>query len=656
MPKTRQLAAIMFTDIAGYTALMGEDEQKAFNLLKRSRAIQHPLIEQYGGRWIKELGDGVLASFPTATDAVFCAASIQKTCAGYQDIKIRIGIDLGEVVLENNDVFGDSVNIASRLQASAPVDSIWISEAVHKNVSNKKGIQIHFVREEKLKNVKEPVRVYEVHIDGDIEKPSRPVFLKKKVTKPIPQKSIAVLPFLNISNDPEQEYFSDGMAEEILNSLTHLKDLKVAGRTSSYQFKGKNVDLREVGQKLGVSTVLEGSVRKQGNRLRITAQLINVEDGFHFWSDKFDRNMDDIFAIQDEIALAITEQLKVTLLDHDRAKLTKTATQNAEAYQLYLKGRAHINRRGNFILTGMDYFEHAITIDPEYAPAYSGFADANLLAAFYGFISGIEAMIKVKKAAEMALKLDNTLAEAHCSLGSYYACFEWNWQAARKAFSKSLELNPQYAQLHSFYAMGCLAWLEGKFEEAEQHCQTAIKIDPLSAIDHADYAWVLLTAHKFEEALINAKEGIQLDANSFLSHRLAGLCYLALKRYAKAIEIFKYLSKISNRHQHALSSLIWAYSSNGNTEEAEKIYAELKKRQQTEYIGGTYFGLSAAYLNKLDEAFEHLEKAYRDHDPIIIQLKYSPYVPEVLKSDSRFSALIQRIGYPENVLVQNLNK
>ncbi|MBA2561742.1 MAG: adenylate/guanylate cyclase domain-containing protein, partial [Chitinophagaceae bacterium] len=308
MPQLRQLAAIMFTDIVGYTALMGEDEQKAFELLKKNRLLQKPLIEQNNGRWIKELGDGVLASFTTVSDAVNTAIKIQEACNLSKDFLLRIGIHHGEVVFEDDDIFGDAVNIASRLQALAPVGSIWISESVNNNVSNKKEIKTKFVRTETLKNVKEPVRVYEIIInDNDLEsfnaitgKPENYVF----------DKSIAVLPFVNMSNDPEQEYFSDGMAEEIINSLVHIQDLKVAGRMSSFQFKGSKKDLREVGEKLGVGNVLEGSVRKQGNRLRITAQLINVQDGFHLWSEKYDRNMDDIFAIQDEISLAITEQLK----------------------------------------------------------------------------------------------------------------------------------------------------------------------------------------------------------------------------------------------------------------------------------------------------------------------------------------------------------
>jgi len=323
MPLTRQLVAIMFTDIVGYTSLMEEDEEKAFELLHINRELQQPLVAQYMGNWIKEIGDGVLATFNTVTDAAACAINIQQACRNIAGLQLRIGIHLGEVIFENNDVFGDGVNIASRIQAMASIGGIWISEAVNKNLTNKKEIHTKFVNEVKLKNVKDGVQIYEIVFTGDLPEAVGQPPHRTQNTKQGSDKSIAVLPFVNMSNDPEQEYFGDGIAEEILNSIVHLRDLKVAGRTSSFQFKGKNVDLREIGEKLSVSNVLEGSVRKQGGKLRITAQLIKVEDGFHLWSERYDRDMGDIFAIQDEISFAITEKLKITLLENDRDKYLK---------------------------------------------------------------------------------------------------------------------------------------------------------------------------------------------------------------------------------------------------------------------------------------------------------------------------------------------
>jgi len=459
-------------------------------------------------------------------------------------------------------------------------------------------------------------------------------------------KSIAVLPFVNMSNDPDQEYFGEGMAEEILNSLVHLKDLKVAGRTSSFQFKGRNIDLREVGQKLGVSSVLEGSVRKQGNRLRVTAQLINVEDGFHLWSERYDREMDDIFGIQDEIALFITEKLKVTLLEEDYAIVTKTHTTNTEAYELYLKGRFYLSRRGSFIMAAMENFKNAISLDPGFALAYAGYADALNLAAFYGFLPGKEIMKDIKRAAGTAIGLDGSLCEPYCALGGYYTGVERNWMEAKRNFTKGLELNPRYAQGHSWYGMLYLTWVEGKFDEAGKQGQLAIKLEPLSAIDHADLSWTMYTAGKFDEALAIAQTGIELDANSFLSHRLAGLACIGLNRNEEAIETFKNLAKISGRHQHSITGLIWAYCNDKNFEEARKLMDELRARSVTEYITPTYLGIAAAWLGDMDNAFDLLQKAYDDLDPNMTQLKYSPYGPTALRNDTRFQNLLNKIGYP----------
>src|SRR6476659_10548877 len=288
------------------------------------------------------------------------------------------------------------------------------------------------------------------------------------------------------------------MAEEILNSLSHLKDLKVAGRTSSSQFKGKNIDLREVGEKLGVGTVLEGSVRKQGNKLRITAQLINVRDGFHLWSEKYDRNLDDIFAIQDEIALAITEKLKVILFEKEKAIITKNFTQNTEAYEHYLRGRFYLNKR--FLRHSLEQFQSAVKVDPGFAKAYAGLADAYLILGIYNFLPAKEAMPKVKESIDAALQLDNSLCEPYCSLGLYYASFEWNWQEAKKSFLKSLQLNPRYTQSHIWFGHYYLTWVEGRFEEGEKHLNTAIELEPFSAICYITRFAVLFAAGKFEEA------------------------------------------------------------------------------------------------------------------------------------------------------------
>jgi TolB-like protein len=306
------------------------------------------------------------------------------------------------------------VNVASRVESLGVAGSILISDKANDELHNHPELKTKSLGFFQFKNVKRPVEVFALDHE-DLIKPSRnslkgkteeekdhddEIHKKSPPGKNIPVKSIAVLPFVNMSNDPEQEYFSDGIAEEITNSLIHLKDLKVAGRASSFQFKGKNIDLHELGEKLCVRTVLVGSVRKQGNWLRITAQLVNVADGYHLWSEKYDREMNDVFAIQDDIAVAITKKLKLTLLKKDRELMTKNHTQSTEAYELYLKGRFYIARRGASVFTGIQFFQKAIAIDPEFALAHAGYAEANLLIAVYGLLPPKQSVANAKKSAE----------------------------------------------------------------------------------------------------------------------------------------------------------------------------------------------------------------------------------------------------------------
>ncbi len=514
---------------------------------------------------------------------------------------------------------------------------------MHNNIFNKKEFQTKFYKEEILKNVKEPVRLYEVVI----QLPETSVTSsEQKSIKKNPEKSIAVLPFINMSNDPEQEYFSDGMAEEILNSLSHLKDLKVAGRTSSFQFKGKNIDLREVGEKLGVGTVLEGSVRKQGNKLRITTQLINVEDGFHLWSEKYDRNMDDIFAIQDEIALAITENLKVILLDKEKKIITKTHTQNTEAYEFYLKGRFYLNKR--FLFQSLEQFNKAVEIDPEFAKAYAGLADAYVILGFYNFLPAKEVMPKAKQAADAAIHLDNTLCEPYCSLGMYYAGYEWNWKQAKHNFLKSIQFNPRYVQSHVWFGHYYLSWIEGNLEEGIKHLNIAIELEPHNAMCYVNKYAVLLTMGNYEEAFQSAKQGYEMDPDSLIGNRIMGLAYLFNKQYAKATEFLEFASKLSNYAAFNQVDLIRLYTSIGSLEKARVVMEDLKlKLKEGKYVSSCIMSFASGFLEDIDEAFNWLERAYEEHDAYLCILQYYPWVPVKLRKDSRFQSFINRMNFPE---------
>ena len=639
MSTSRQLAAIVFTDIVGYTSMMGEDEHNAIDVLVQNRKIHRNLISNYNGKWIKEMGDGVLASFQTVTDAVQCACSLLHECKAIEGLELRIGIHLGEVIFENGDIFGDGVNIASRLQSNAPVGTIWVSEVVHNNITNKKGMLSKFVHEQTLKNVKDPVRVFEVSIEDNYT--WHPATLQSEKPDVIPEKSIAVLPFVNMSNDPDQEYFSDGIAEEILVSISHLKDLKVAGRTSSFQFKDVKIGLHEIGEKLGVRSVLEGSVRKQGDQLRVTAQLINVADGFHIWSESFDRKMENIFAIQDEIALAITEKLKVTLFENEVEVIYKTPTQNDEAYHLYLKGRFYLNKRGAEMKKGLDYFQQAVDLDPNFALAYAGIADTWALLAFYNVMQPHITMNKAREFALKALQLDHSLVEAQSALAFVATFYDWNWTEARRLFRIVLHNNTTYAHAHYWYSI-YLAWVEKDYEESLLEAAKAGEHEPMVAISHCIISGSNIYLGKYKEALEAAEMAVTLAPKSLLPNWYLGNALLALERYPDAIQALNAAADYSGRHQWALADLCRAYVLNDNIGDAEKMLDELKERSATEYISGLYLFIAAYALGQHEEAAAFLDLAIEQRDGILLGWRSLPTFCEA-RNDPRYKNFWARL-------------
>ena len=652
MTQNRQLVAIMFTDIVGYTSLMGNDEEKAFNLLKANREIQKPLIEKYNGRWIKELGDGVLASFSTVTDSVVCAGAILQQCKEIDELELRIGIHLGEVVFENNDIFGDGVNIASRIITQAVPGSICISESVQTNVANKKGITTSFLKEEMLKNVKDPVRIYVVNIAPSAyteivinTDTADQITISIENKEKAPDKSIAVLPFVNMSNDPEQEYFSDGITEEIINSLSHIKELRVAARTSSFYFKGKNFDLRKIGHKLNVKTVLEGSIRKQGNKLRITAQLVNVEDGFHLWSERYDRDMDDIFVIQDEIALAITEKLKITLLEEDKINVYQKTTDNKEAYDLYLKGRYNFNKRGKGIRKALEYFQLALEKDPALSLAYTGIADAYCILAFYCVVPPHVAMPKARQYAEKAIQLQSSEAEAYSALAFISTFYDWNWADGKKRFQHVISITPNYAPAHYWYSY-YLSFIDRDFEEAIRQAKIpADMLEPLEPISHHILSLMYINAGRFDEAVQASRMAIELDANSFPGYRGLGLSLAGLKKYEEAIDAFKTTVQLSSRQPISLVELCWAYYLTDNITETQKIRDELISRSATEYVSAIFLCCVSYFSKHEEEAIRYMKQAFEQQDCTLPCINVYP-LGGFIRTDPRFHPFLKRMNFP----------
>ncbi|HEV8080950.1 MAG TPA: adenylate/guanylate cyclase domain-containing protein [Chitinophagaceae bacterium] len=649
LPETRQLAAIMFTDIEGYTAVMQQDEKKALAFKDRHREIIQREHEKFNGRVIQYYGDGTLSIFQSVVQAVQCALTMQQIFCGEPCIPMRMGVHVGDIIINDGHIFGDGVNLASRIESLSVVGCVLISDKVNDELHNHPEFKTLSMGAFKFKNIEREVEVFAIDHQGLVKPLPNSLKGKTEEKNPrslpsaIPKKSIAVLPFVNMSNDPEQEYFSDGMAEEILNSLSHLKDLKVAGRTSSFQFKGKNIDLRVLGQKLGVNTVLEGSVRKQANRLRVTAQLINVEDGFHLWSEKFDRDMDDIFAIQDEIAMAITEKLKITLRETERAIITTTSTENKEAYDLYLKGRFYWNRRGPGLKKALEYFVMAAKLDPEFSLAHAGIADTYALFGFYSFLPPHEVVPKARKAAERAIQLNPARVEPYSVLAYLTTFYDWNWIEAKKQFQKAITVNPGYAPAHYWYS-NYLSWIEKDYRHSEKEALEAIEVEPLISHSHITLSSAYLCSEEFEKSRKSSQAAIELDANSFLSYSSLCMALYGLGKYEEAIAAIKFAVKISGRHQYPLFQLAWLYSMIGNLEGSQKILDELIIRSKTEFISGLSLAIAAYYSKNYDKAYDFLEQAFEERASLLPSISGYPFF-SFLK-DPRFQPFVKRMNFP----------
>ena len=650
MNQSRQLAAIMFTDIEGYTTIMQQNEQNAMLIRDRHREIIQSEHKKFEGRVIQFYGDGTLSIFKSAVQAVQCALAMQQIFCNKPVVPVRMGIHLGDIIINDEHVVGDGVNVASRIESLGVAGSVLISDKVNNELHNHPQIKTLSMGSYQFKNIDKEIEVFAID-DECVVKPT-PNTLKGKtqekkspVIEIAPEKSIAVLPFVNMSNDPEQEYFSDGMAEEILNSLSHLKNLKVAGRTSSFQFKGKNIDVREVGQKLGVATVLEGSVRKQLRRLRVTAQLVNVADGFHLWSERYDREMDDIFAIQDEVALSITEKLKITLLDTEREMMITAPTENKEAYDIYLKGRFYWNRRGPGLKKGLEYFLQATALDPEFSQAHAAIADTYALFAFYAVMPPHQAVPKAKQAAERAIQLNPARVESYALLAFLTTFYDRNWDEAKKQFEKAITINPAYSPAHYWYS-NYLSWVERDFDHSIAEALISIELEPLISHSHNTLASAYLCSGQFELAMKESQTAIELDANSFIAYSCLSTALYGLGKYEEAIEASKYSIKISGRHQYPLIELSWQYCMRDNIPEAQKILDELIERSKTEFISGLSLSVAAYSSKNYDMVSQFLERAFEERSSFLVTIGVYPFF-SFIKTDPRFQPFLKRMNFPE---------
>ena len=514
----RRLTTILATDVVGYSRLTGVNESGTIAALKTLRKdLVDRKIAEHNGRIVKLTGDGMLIEFPSVVNAVACAADIQRAVRARNAsvppetrIEFRMGINVGDVIVEGEDILGDGVNVAARLESIAPPGGIALSQAVRDHVGTRLDLVFEDVGERRLKNIERPIRVYNVSLDPAPGSDGSDSAATHGEEKP----SIAVLPFINMSGDPEQEYFSDGITEDIITDLSKVSGLSVVARNTAFTYKGKTVEVAEVAKHLDVNFVLEGSVRKAGARVRVTAQLINGKDDRHVWADRYDRDLTDIFAIQDEITHAIVEQLKVKLLPQEKKSIGQTPTANVEAYTYYLRGRDFFHRHSKrYFELARRMFLKAVELDPLYARAYAGIADCDsFLFLWYREDIAIDSILDTSA---KALALDDKLAEAHGSRGLALSLLR-DYDQATAEFEQAIALDPNSYETHYLYARASFA--QGNLKRAAALFERAAEIKP------DDYQSVCLLIQVYrslgrdQESKEAARKGVKLAEGELALH------------------------------------------------------------------------------------------------------------------------------------------
>ena len=666
MSQSRQLAAIMFTDIVGYTAMMQQSEQKAVAVIKHYNATLEKWVKHFNGQVLNYYGDGSLCIFSSATEAVNCSLELQKDFKTEPVVPLRIGLHIGEVFFEEAKALGDGVNVASRVQSLGQANSILISEEIHDKIKNNASITTVSLGHFDFKNVDKSVEVFALTNEGlfvpqrkKMEGKLKPKSVQKRnamaalsfimmaVTvffiykyfftqnEKAADKSIAVLPFVDMSAAKDQEYFSDGLSEELLNLLAKIPELKVIGRTSSFSFKGKNEDLRSISQKLGVAHILEGSVRKDGNKIRVTAQLIRATDGSHLWSETYDRDLDGIFKLQDEIAGAVVKQLKLKLLT---ALSGTSSSTNIEVHNLILQGNYfHDKLDKENLAKALDFYFQALAIDSLDAQVWAVIGKTYSRQAWQNDIEQNEGYEKTRKAAAKAIALDDNLADGYSVLAGVKYYHDFNWNEAEATFQKALSLEP--GNVNVLGHLGSLALALGHFDEAIQFTKQALILDPLKPILYIEQGANLTYSNRFEEAIVQYKKILELSPQVQRAHMYLGRIYLLQGKPEMALaEMQQETTEVFKRFGLAL-----AYHALGRRKEADeelRNYISIYQNDWVYLIAEIY-----AFRGEKDKAFEWLEKAYTKKDSWLIFLKDDPLLKN-LEGDTRHKAFLKKMKLP----------
>ena len=637
----RQLAAILFADMTGYTALMQEDEHLARTKRRRLKEVLESTIGRFNGKILQYYGDGSLSIFNSAIDCIASAIEIQHQLNEEPKVGIRMGIHTGDVIIEDDAVYGDGVNLASRIESMAVAGSIFISDKVYDEIKNQPVFTTRELGYFELKNIKHPVRVYCITNPG-INVPTRES-LKGKLRQT--NNRLAVLPFVNMSSDADNEYFSDGITEELLNALTRVDGLQVTSRTSAFAFKNRNHDIRDIAIQLNVDKVLEGSVRKSGNRVRITAQLINASDGYHIWSENYDRDLTDIFAVQDEISAIIANKLREDITPKPKKDhRAKTHTTNITAYTYFLKGLHFWNK-----LTPADSrkaiecFEQAISIDPNYAQAYAMTAAAYSYLGSSGQIMPVNAFEIVHRYSDKALEIDSNIAESHIAKASAYLFFDWDWDRAYNSQQKAHDLNP--GAIDAYDMLGFYYIVMDQKQKAVEALETAEMLDPLSPVICQSLGNMYIFSERYDDAKKQADKLLELDPRMRIAIEMKGWAFGMQGDWETALRYFEEMQRLTNHPLKGWMGAGFAYAKLGMKDKALEVILKMEQREREEPGIVMDADIAAVWLGlgNHDKTFEYLNRCIdKRMGPVSYFVEYPPY--RAIKSDPRYIDLKKRMN------------
>jgi TolB-like protein/Tfp pilus assembly protein PilF len=630
----------MFTDMVGYTALGQRNEELSIALAEEQEKLVRPILTRRNGKEIKTMGDAFLVEFPSALDAVRCAYDIQRATREYnvsqsaeQKIHLRVGIHLGDIVESGGDISGDAVNVASRIESLAEDGGVCITRQVYDQIENKFELPMRSLGLKTLKNVNAPIEIFSIVMPWEKQTPPPASEAERG--------RIVVLPLANISADPKDEFFADGMTDELIGTLSKIRSLKVVGRTSAMRYKGERKTASEIGRELRVASLLEGSVRRDGSNVRISLQLVDTSTEEQLWADKYDREMQNVFGLQSEIAQQVANALEVQLRGADTRAIGKAQTRDTGAYTLYLRGRFHWNTRSeDGTNKAVKCFEEAIARDPEYALAHVGLADCYAMLGLYGYRRPHTVYPLAKEEVTKALSIDEDLAEAHASMGEVMMQYFYEWDRARDELDQALKLNPSYATAHLWKSTYFAT--QGRLDEAIAECRAAEELDPLSMIISTELGRTLYFAGRYDDAVVQYKKSLEIDSSFAIAHKGLAEVYAKQSQFDLSLEEAEKAIALSKRSVFILDDLGYIHALAGHRADAERVLSELDDLSTETYIPA--YGRAAIYagLGDADKAMEWLEKAYEERN-FSAWLKVDP-VFGPLRSDLRFRALLTKLG------------